>query len=420
MDQQIYQDEQNEISLRDILRIVRKRRLWLIVTFIIVVGLVVGYLYQATPIYQASATLWVEPTQSSSSLEDIFSLQSGTGTTRISTEVELIKSRRNIEKIIEELNLTDYYSRPSGNGGEVTASSLIGSITSMISVSTVKDTNIVRISVENENPGLARNIANTLAVVYNDLLRELAQESFTVRRAFIESQIGVTEQQVIEAENKLRIFKEEQGIYMLDEETRILLQYVTEYEKQIEPYRIQQAEADSKISAYTEILEKNGRTPVAYEQIAVSPELRSLRAEMSRAKLELAGYSNASIQSGTQLADRKNELYTRVIRLENELNQQILNIVFDADANLGSYVRTIAVELANAYTLKYLAEVDISYLSQLRDKYEEKMETLPAQEQRLLDLQRDVTVKQNLYILVQNYGRSENSRSRRYWYLHYY
>jgi polysaccharide biosynthesis transport protein len=400
VEQQTYQENQNEISLKDILRIIRKRKFWLIATFIIVVGLVAGYLFRATPIFQASATLWVEPTQSSSSFEDIFSLQGGTNTTRISTEVELIKSRRNIEKIIEDLDLIDYYSRLSGSKNTININSLISSISGMISVSTVKDTNIVRIAVENENPNLARNIANTLSLVYNDMLKELAQQSFTVRRVFIESQIGTTEQLVLDAENLLREFKEEKGIYLLDEEARLLLENVTYYEKQIDPYTLQIGEAESKINAFSEILSSNGKKPVLYEKVALDPVLRSIRAEMSGAKLELAGYQGTVNPVLGKEASRQEELYTRKVRLENELKQQILEIVFDNEENLSSYIRLIMMELADAYSLKYLAEIDISYLTQLRNRYEEKMITLPALEQQLLDHQRDVTVKQNLYILL--------------------
>ncbi|MBL7006077.1 MAG: polysaccharide biosynthesis tyrosine autokinase [Spirochaetia bacterium] len=400
MDQQTYQENQNEISLKDILRIIRKRKFWLLATFIIVVGLVAGYLFRATPIYQASATLWVEPTQSSSSLEDIFSLQGGTNTTRISTEVELIKSRRNIEKVIEDLDLMDYYTRLSGSKNSVNLNSLITSISNMISVSTVKDTNIVRIAVENENPNLARNLANTLSVVYNDMLKELAQESYTVRREFIESQIGTTEQLVLDAENLLREFKEEKGIYLLDEEARLLLENVTYYEKQIDPYTLQIKEAESKIKAFTEILTSNGKKPVLYEKVSLDPVLRSIRAEMAGAKLELAGYQSTQNPVLGIETSRKDELYTRKVRLENELKQQILEIVFENEEKLSSYIRLVLMELADAYSLKYLAEIDVSYLTQLRNRYEEKMITLPALEQQLLDHQRDVTVKQNLYILL--------------------
>ncbi|NQT59901.1 MAG: polysaccharide biosynthesis tyrosine autokinase [Bacteroidetes bacterium] len=403
MDQQTYQENQNEISLKDILRIIRKRKFWLIATFIIVVGLVAGYLFRATPIFQASATLWVEPTQSSSSLEDIFSLQGGTTTTRISTEVELIKSRRNIEKIIEDLDLMDYYSRLSGSKNTININSLISSIASMISVSTVKDTNIVRIAVENENPNLARNIANTLSLVYNDMLKELAQQSYTVRREFIESQIGTTEQLVLDAENLMREFKEEKGIYLLDEEARLLLENVTYYEKQINPYTIQLDEAESKIAIAFETLSSYstyGKTPVLYNKIALDSDVRKLRAQMSSAKLELAGYQGTVNPVLGNESSRQEELYINKVRWENDLKREIKRLVFINEENLNFYVEKELNELAEAYSLKYLAEIDISYLTQLRNRYEEKMITLPALEQQLLDHQRDVTVKQNLYILL--------------------
>ena len=400
MEVQGYQDAQNEISLKDILRILRKRRFWLITTFIVVVGLVAGYLYQATPIYQASATLWVEPSQSSNSLEDIFSLQTGANTTRISTEVELIKSRRNIDKIIQDLNLIDYYTRLSDGKSEITTEKLRNTIATMVSVSTVKDTNIVRISVENANPVLARNIANTLAVVYNDMLKELAQNAFTVRRSFIESQIGITEKNVILAEDRLRSFKEAQNIFLLTEEAQLLLENITNYEKQIDPYRIQLGEADSKIDTYRSLLMDNGHSPVAYETVILDHKLKSYKIDLSRIKLELQGYQQSGEVMTQQSTSRKDELRARVIRLESDIRQRIKEVLFSEVTGIDAYVRSAFTELSDAYTLKYLASIDIEYLSQIKRTYDTKMAALPALEQQLLDLQRDVTVKENLYILL--------------------
>ncbi len=406
MDQQSILDEQNEISLKDIIRIISSRKWWLFLTFLIVVSLVGVYLYRATPVYQASATLWIEPSQSGSSFEDLFAIQTGGSSTKIATEVEIIKSRRNLEKMIEELDLINIYTRKYEYKTPLTVDRLISQINGLISVSTVKDTNIVRISVENDDYLLARDMANTLAVVYNNLLKDLAQNDFSIRREFIESQIGPAAANVVDAENKLREFKEENGIFLLDEEAKVLLEYITSYEQQIDPYRIQKSEAQNKQAAFVDSIKEAGGAIVPYQQITADPELKDKISELTDARLELIGYSEARAGDAFFTSTRSDELKTSVMRLENEIKAKVMELVLSAvePSSASVYLKNYYAQLANAYTLEILADVSISYLTQLKNSYEAKMLQLPALEQKLLDLKRDVSVKENLYLLLlQNY-----------------
>ncbi len=402
MEQQIIQDDQNEISLKEILRIILNRKWWLILTFIVVVSLVVAYLYQATPIYQSSATLWIEPSQSGSSFEDLFAIQAGGSSTKIATEVEIIKSRRNLEKIIEELDLIDRYMKKYDYSSPLTVDSLVNRLNASISVSTVKDTNIVKISVENDDYLLARDIANTLAVVYNSLLKDLAQTDFSIRKEFIESQIGPAAANVVEAEDSLRRFKEDNDVFLLDEEARVLLESITAYDQQIDPYLIQRDEALNKQAVFSQAIEENDGIVVSLEIVRDDSELASKIAELTSAKLELIGYDDGSLNS---TSSRSGDLISEALKLENEIQALITDkVIFSQDANESIVLRSFLLQLAGAYTQQVLADINISFLNQLKQSYELKMATLPALEQKLLDLKRDVTVKENLYLLLlQNY-----------------
>lgn len=400
MEQQQIQDDQNEISLKEIIRIVLNRKWWLILTFFLVVSGVVGYLYQATPVYSSSATLWIEPSQSGSSFEDLFAIQAGGTSTKIATEVEIIKSRRNLVKIIEELDLIKRYSRKYEYKSPLTVDRLVNQLSGAISVSTVKDTNIVKITVEHDDYLLARDIANTLAVVYNNLLKDLAQNDFSIRKEFIESQIGPAAANVVAAEDALREFKENNGIFLLDEEARVLLENITSYEQSIDPYIIQRDEAVNKQEAFSQAIIEDGGKVLSYELITSDREIKSLTSELTNARIELFGYGD-----GAAASSRATELRTRAMRLENELKALISDaiITYGGDS-VTSYQRAYYLQLSNAYTQQLLAEINITYLNQLKAGYVEKMDSLPVLEQKLLDLQRDVTVKENLYLLLlQNY-----------------
>lgn len=86
----------------------KKKILDFFATLILTVAAVVVYLVLATPIYEASVTIKVEP-QTQGSLTDLFISQITSPRPDISTEVELIKSRRNIEQVVDELNLVEYF-----------------------------------------------------------------------------------------------------------------------------------------------------------------------------------------------------------------------------------------------------------------------------------------------------------------------
>ncbi|MGM0431526.1 MAG: GumC family protein [Spirochaetota bacterium] len=400
MEQQPYTDEQNEISLKDILRIVRSRKLLLAVTFLLSITVVMVYLYLASPVYSSSATLWIEPSQSGSSFEDLFTVRGSSGSASISTEVEIIKSRRNLEKLIEELNLVERYSSMSGSDNRVTTDSLVRHLSGAITVNTVKDTNIVRISVEHTDYLLARDIANTLAVVYNNLLRELAQNEFSVRREFIESQIGPALEQVEQAENRLREFKEEEGVFALEEEAGLLLEYITKYEQQIEPYRLQRQEALNKQQVYADDIRQEGGTVYSYEEVVADSELREKISEMKNTKLEYVGYTDQRDGEASASTSRTQDLRSRLVRLENEIRARVNELVFSQVESTSPYVRNNHAQMARAYTQQIIAEANISYLTELKTSYEEKMVNLPRLEQRLLELKRDVKVKENLYLLL--------------------
>jgi uncharacterized protein involved in exopolysaccharide biosynthesis len=90
----------------------------------------------------------------------------------------------------------------------------------MISIFPVKDTKIVKISVQSDDPTLARDIANKLAEVYNKFLKTLSKNEYTVKREFIEEQIPKVESNLKQAEESIRKFKEENNFFLLDKEAK--------------------------------------------------------------------------------------------------------------------------------------------------------------------------------------------------------
>jgi len=166
------------LSIAELLHILKTRMRWIIVTFLFVMAAASGYLYYVTPQYESSVTLLVDSLQKGSDIESVLLGQS---TQKISTEVELTLSRTNIQQALELLDLSQYRDE---EGNPYTFYDLQARVKSNTSVTTVKDTNIVRITVRDQNKVFAADFANALASSYNDLLGSIAKDSKTVQKEF--------------------------------------------------------------------------------------------------------------------------------------------------------------------------------------------------------------------------------------------
>nr|WP_106784342.1 Wzz/FepE/Etk N-terminal domain-containing protein [Lysinibacillus timonensis] len=144
------------ISLQDIIKVIKKR-LFLIAGITLagmIIAAVVSFFF-LTPIYQASTQILVNqknPEQQTIQTQDIQSnLQ------LINTYNVIIKSPAILNKVIENLDLD-------------TTPELL---TKSISVTNANDSQVVNITVENEAPYMAVDIANTVAEVFEEEIQVL-------------------------------------------------------------------------------------------------------------------------------------------------------------------------------------------------------------------------------------------------------
>lgn len=404
-----------ELTLEDILRMFKKRMI-LFVSIVLAVVVVTGiYLIFATPIYEASVTIKVDPT-SQSSVSDLFSSSlTGSSGSNISTEVELIKSRTNIEEIIEVLDLVDrIYSEETKNrllaegySQKDLVTSLTRTISSMITVSPVKDTRIVRVSVQNKDPILARDIANTLADVYNTKLAELSKRDLTRKREFIEAQIPLLESDLNEATDRIKDFKEETGIYVLDKHADLLFQMLSSYDKQYNELMISAEEKKAEIETYQSMLDdfdSNDSKSIkalwvqTSESFSVNPVLTSLRQSLATLQVELASLEEQYPKTDPRVRSK----ITEISKTESLIEEQIQNefITSGQGMTLNPAYQQIMTGVISSEAGFQILQASIQAVGLLRDQYQSELRSLPAKEQQLLDLERQIAVKESLYTLL--------------------
>lgn len=134
--------EYDEIDLREILHIIRKHIISIILVpiFFAVIGGLLSF-FVISPVYESSTTIIIR--QNKGANEQINKTDVDLGKSLIYTYAEMAKSYTVLDNTKKSLNLEELDEKK-------------------ISVSPVKDTQILKVSVQDKNPQLATDIANTL------------------------------------------------------------------------------------------------------------------------------------------------------------------------------------------------------------------------------------------------------------------
>lgn len=142
--------EEEVIDLREYLSIIKKK--WFIMAILCVVCVAASTVYSffiAKPVYQAETTLIVK-TEKTEGTNTVTSDQIKTTQQLAVTYGEIIKSRKVLDDVIKNLDLDESYGQLSGK----------------ISVSTVSDTQLIKVSVQDTNKSNAAKIANEIPKVF--------------------------------------------------------------------------------------------------------------------------------------------------------------------------------------------------------------------------------------------------------------
>lgn len=144
------------ISLQDLFKTLKKRLLLIILITIIAITIsgVVSFLF-LTPIYQSSTQILVN--QEKTDITTFNSQDIQTNLQLINTYNVIIKSPAILSKVIEQLDLS---TTPSA-------------LTNQITVKNEQNSQVVNITVQDPNPNIAVDIANTTATVFQKEIKNL-------------------------------------------------------------------------------------------------------------------------------------------------------------------------------------------------------------------------------------------------------
>ena len=356
-----------------------------------------------TNIYQSTATLMIEQNQRNIvSIEEVYGIDSPSRE-YFSTQSELLKGRNLAERVIAELKLLEhpeFAPEDTGSGfglGSLRAylSSLLNSspassqpneeqrlmatvrstFSEKLSVAPVRDTDLVRITFESEDPLLAADVANSLANNYIE--------------ASLEQRLGASQQANVWLSDRMQSLKHD-----LDK-SELRLQQFLERERLVDiegVASLQTQELDELTTQSVEARRNREELEVVYRQIqqSVNPdpqELMNYPAILNHAAVQgIKTRGDEIAQQIAELSNRYGRNHPRMIALNAEQKT--------VQQDLARQVRQVLASIENDYQSALGREQSIA---RRLDESKVELQEINRKSFELRELEREVTTNQQLY-----------------------
>ncbi|MBU2487764.1 MAG: AAA family ATPase [Proteobacteria bacterium] len=378
---------QYDFDLRDYWRIIRKRKT-LILLAVILTG-IASYGFatfgQPLPNYEATASVKIERVNNlGSMLLGIFTWGSGDN---IATQAAIIQSFPVLVSSAKRLGWMAPLVTPEQVRKSDTLLAPVEQLKTMLEVEREGQTNLINIKATSEDPAQAAQVANTVAEAYRDYNIEERNSQTLKTKEFIEGQLAETLARLNAAEEKLRTFKEENGLMLLDAEASSTLSALARMDAELE-----------RVSSLAHIksqelqnLQRDGDLSENLTEAIFAEDPQSLLRELT-GKVSLL-----SSQRRTLLLDFTPE------------NPEVLALT----GRIAGIINEVKQELTSQINSLTMREGDLSLEM---ERLKAKNETLPRKGLAMARLQRGVELNQTLYeelqkkhqeILIQESGRIE-------------
>jgi uncharacterized protein involved in exopolysaccharide biosynthesis len=214
---------EDEIDLRDYIKvIIRRKKIILTVFFTAVIAVAVASLLMPR-VYRATTSIMIMPSRLPTALSPTqislaIEREELTGeyiTPRpaisVPTHQVLLESNTVLERIIDRLKLTNQLGRPI----------TLDSLRRGLSVEEIEDTNVLQLKVGESQPKRAREIADSWAEEYLKFHYELISGETRGMGDFVVSQFEIAQESLLQAEEAVKDFKDKHKIDLMQAELSI-------------------------------------------------------------------------------------------------------------------------------------------------------------------------------------------------------
>lgn len=358
--------DDDAIHLRDLWRVVVKRK-WVVLAVLVIVVLTgLAATMMATPIYRSSITLKIE--REASKIVDFKGApvepQEYGDIDFYRTQYELLKSRSLAERVVRQLDLTqrsaatpepttpwwsklgatlfpragdapaDASDEPSPTAADGDAAA-VGAFMGSLTVEPVRNSRLVRVLFDSPDRELAAEALNALAQNFIALSLERRFDASSYAKAFLEEKLAQTKAKLEESERALVAFQREQQIINVDDKQNVLAQTLGAYNATAAKVGEERMRAEA---LYREFRDNPASSPQMLDNKAMSA-LREQRTKLQVEYQDLSRIYKPAFPKMQQLAAAIEEVDKKIAE-ETELARRSIEGSYKAAVQQEAAVKT--------------------------------------------------------------------------------
>ncbi|MEW6443399.1 MAG: polysaccharide biosynthesis tyrosine autokinase [bacterium] len=310
------------VHAKEHLRILAKHKWTAILFFSAVVGMTALYLKVTPPRYAAEVKMVIKPPPISpltmmsevlySEGVDIVAKR-----TFVTTQFEVLKSRRLAERVLERTGLWEEYrvgqprrsllGPPGLRTREEAAEEFAGSI-AVASPNLMS--NHIELSYEHEDPQVAARVANAIVASYVEILYEDRSARIRENLEWLQAEFKKLEQDVLNSDQALQDFKKDRNLISVDDRENILLQKLNALNASLIQSRIARIAAENAYLDAKQLETHPNRLERSAVVLSTNPQIPALQGQLNLLRTEYA-----------RMQERYQQKHPKMIELDSTLKE---------------------------------------------------------------------------------------------------
>jgi len=380
---------QSKPGLRDYWQIFLRRKWLIILPIIIIPSIAIPGSFVMTPVYEATTTLMSQE-NSRSSFQSATNINTPPGE-QLSTIRYKIQLRSNMMQVADKIGIVQYL-KSKGKPAEM--DDQVRYLREIVKLKPLSGT-ILEISVQHPKPDMAKNIADTVALIYVDSTKQWRQNSASEASNFINQELENYRTKLRDAETALVNAQEKGILESLNGENNTLVNEVAKLKANQVEVELDLQEAESELQNAKRMSgsgDENILTPI----YVMDPEITRLQNDLNNYQLQYA-----------QLSNKYTEDYPPVKKLKDQIAQT------RDDLNMAKTKMSVRQQDADT-RMKYWTErvrsleLRRTALNGKVSTYDRKLQQLPQRQLEITRLQREKAAAENIYdMLLQRLNASD-------------
>ncbi len=296
--------------------------------------------------------------------------------------IELMKSRRVLEPIIDDMEWEDEKKKPDA----------AAFAKAHLDIKNTKQTNLITVTAKGSTPEEAQKISQSVVDNFLMLQTNMNQQTQSLLVKFLEGRIEEAKKDAEEARTKFAQYQQEHKVYSPDEQAKAAVAKMNAFDEAISDMQVQekagQARLDAVGSKLGDIRSSSRNYNINDNEIVIG-----LRKQIVDAQVELLTLREKYTEEHPSVISMKE----KINQLNQSLSNEVNSIVASKYTTLNPTQASLIGEQAKAEVSVAVAKASEKAIQAKKAEKEKELEDFPKDALEYLNLQRDTSIKEKIY-----------------------